>query len=268
MTARAAGVLVAAVLAGTSCRRCGESPAPAVDAGVAAVPERPEPVARPGLPAADLRQGVLLTVPEFRGVSGLYAVALVERRYAGTLPPGTRLGEALAPGIAGRGWTPKQAEGKPLVGESPPFFLEAEEAGGHPVLRAGIVVPGEKVVDLLQTPAPLGSQALALRLPPLPGAGGYEEHFTFETHYRARPDASERLLRQLATGLQGAGWTARPGSPLTLDAAAPDAGPLDAGLPETLDEALDGPNAGTVTLHREGERVTVTWEQPLTTGRR
>ena len=36
----------------------------------------------------------------------------------------------------------------------------------------------------------------------------------------------------------------------------------------TLDEALDGPNAGTVTLHREGERVTVTWEQPLTTGRR
>ena len=261
MTARAGAVLVAAVLAGASCRRCGAEQVTA-DAGTAPV-AAPAPSPRTGLPAADLRQGVLLTVPEFRGVSGLYAVAVVERRYEEALPAGTRVEEALAPGLAGLGWTPARAEGKPLVAEAPPFYLEAEEVDGHPVVRAAILVPGEKVVDLLQTPAPLGSQALAQRLPKLQGAGVHGERFTFEAHYRARPEFSGKLLRQLAAGLLGAGWTARPGGLLAVDAGTPDAG-----LPESLEETLDGPNAGTVTMRRSGERVTVSWDQPLTTGSR
>jgi len=255
---RAGAALLAAGLAAAGCKRCGEEAVPgvaAVDAGrgAAAVPPlRPAP--RPGLPAADLRQAVMLTVPEFRGMAGLYGVAVVERRFAGALPEGTRTAEALAPGLAAAGWKPAQAEGKPLVAESPPFFLEALEESGRPLIRAGLIVPGERVVDILQSPAPLGSQSIAQRIPPLPGA--YEERFVFEAHYRAGPNASERLLRQLASGLGGAGWTARAGARLAGDA--------DAGLPESFDEVLDGPNAGVLTLHRADERVTVTWEQPLT----
>jgi hypothetical protein len=261
VTGRTGAWLLAAALAATSCRRCsGESPPDAAlgdDGGARAAPA---PAPLPGLPAADLRQAVMLALPEFRGVTGLYAVAVVERRYAGALPPGTRTADALGPGLAAQGWKPAQAEGKPLVGESPPFFLEGLEEEGHPVVRAGIVVPGEKVVDVLQSPAPLGSQSLAQRIPPLPGAGGYGERFVFEVHYRARPEVSAKLLAQLGAGLVGAGWRAPAGGAL--------GGAADAGLPEPLQETLAGPHAGRMTLARSGERVTVTWEQPLTTGRR
>jgi hypothetical protein len=69
------------------------------------------------------------------------------------------------------------------------------------------------------------------------------------------------MLRQLVTGLVGAGWTAAPGGQLQVEDTA------DGGLPEALEETLSGPHAGRMTLARNGERVTVSWEQPLTSGR-
>ena len=217
--------------------------------------------AREGLPAVDLRQAILTAVPEFRGMAGLYTVAVVERRYREDFAHGGDVAAALAPGFAARGFRPASTDGGPLAAESPPFFLEAFRDKGLPVVRVGLVIPGEKVVDLLQTPAPLGSQAMALRMPAPPGdaAVPYEDAFAFEVHYRATVEASDRLMRQLADGLRASGWTARAGPPL-------ESSP-DAGWPEALDAQLSGPHGATLTLHRAEGRVTVTWDQPLTSGR-
>ncbi len=259
MTRSPSAAWLVAVLATGCAGRCG-APAPApVDAGTvqrAAAASR----TRVGLPAVDLRQAILTAVPEFRGMAGLYTVAVVERRYLEDFANGGDVAAALAPGLSARGFRPAASDGGPLAAEAPPFFLEAFRDGGLPVVRVGLVVPGEKVVDLLQTPAPLGSQAMALRMPVPPGDAGvpYEDAFAFEVHYRATTEASDRLIRQLADGLLASGWSAKPGSVL---------GVPDAGLPEALDVQLTGPNGSALSFHRAEGRVTVTWDQPLTSGR-
>lgn len=261
MTRRAAAAWLLAALATGCPSRCGTpaSMSSSPDAGTVQQAAAPAS-ARGGLPAVDLRQAILTAVPEFRGMAGLYTVAMVERRYLEDFAKGGDVAAALAPGFAARGFRPATADGGPLAAEAPPFFLEAFRDGGLPVVRVGLVVPGEKVVDLLQTPAPLGSQAMALRIPALPGdvRVPYEDAFAFEVHYRATREASDRLMRQLADGLLASGWSAKPGSGL----AAPDAG-----LPEALDEQLAGPHGSTLTFHRADGRVTVTWDQPLDSGR-
>ncbi len=261
MTRRASAAWLVAALATGCPSRCGTpaSTPSSPDAGPAHQVAAPAP-AREGLPAVDLRQAILTAVPEFRGMAGLYTVAVVERRYREDFAKGGDVAAALAPGFSARGFRPASADGGPLAAEAPPFFLEAFRDGGLPVVRVGLVVPGEKVVDLLQTPAPLGSQAMALRIPPPPGDARvpYEDAFAFEVHYRAAREASDRLMRQLAEGLIASGWSAKPGSGL----AAPDAG-----LPEALDEQLAGPHGATLTFHRVEDRITVTWDQPLTPGR-
>ena len=263
----AAAWCVAALVLGCN-GRCGKSaPVDTLDAGTAqrtmaaeglgAAPRPP----RVGVPSVDLRQAILTAVPEFRGMSGLYTVAVVERRYLADFSPGQEVAAALAPGFTARGFKPAAVDGGPLAAESPPFFLEAFREAGLPVVRVGLVIPGEKLVELLQTPAPLSSQSMAQRFPAAPGdnAAPYEEAFAFEVHYRASRESSDRLLGQLASGLVASGWSA-----------ASDAGLLglpDAGLPEALDARFSGPNGAALTLHRAGERVTVTWDQPLTSGR-
>lgn len=260
MTRGPAAGLLAALCVGCA-GRCGTPPSASAspDSG-ATLPAAASAPTRQGLPAVDLRQAILTAVPEFRGMAGLYTVAVVERRYREDFARGGDVAAALAPGFASRGFRPATTDGGPLAAESPPFFLEAFREGGLPVVRVGLVVPGEKVVDLLQTPAPLGSQAMALRMPPPPGdaAVPYDEAFAFEVHYRASVEASDRLMRQLADGLLSSGWTARPGS---LPASP------DAGWPEALDAQLSGPHGATLSLHRAEGRVTVTWDQPLTSGR-
>lgn len=254
MRQRAAAACWVVVLALGCNGRCGGP-----DSGTAQVAVAPRPP-RVGVPSVDLRQAILTAVPEFRGMSGLYTVAVVERRYVADFAPGQAVAAALAPGFSARGFKPAGADGGPLAAESPPFFLEAFRDAGLPVVRVGLVIPGEKLVELLQTPAPLSSQSMAQRIPPAPGDGAvpYDEAFAFEVHYRASRESSDRLLRQMADGLLAAGWSAATGTRL---------GAPDAGLPETLDERFSGPYGAVLTLHRAGDRVTVTWDQPLTSGR-
>lgn len=252
---------LAAALFVASCSKCGEAPKVTEsqrsvgvgDASIDLLPGQKQAAAV----AVDLKTAIVTTVPEFRGIRNLVAIAVLEEVLLDDPSDGGNLAAALEPEFPSRRFKPAASDAGALIAQNKPFFAEAERVNGHPVVRVGLVIPGEQFPDVLQTPAPMTSEQLATLLPVPAGTHFLQDTFIFEAHYSADPQTSTMLLRQLVDSHLKAGWASEsaPRELLTQDA-----GTLNENFSAVLKDPVRG---GTLVIGRIGQRVTVTWEQPL-----
>ena len=243
--------LIALVASG--CSKCGEAPKP-VDSVREVSPSDAGRLAQVG----DLRTGLIITCPEFRGVHNLVSIAVLERKLATDPSDGGELVDALEPFFASKRWTRSEAtDAGPMIAHNKPFFLEAEHAEGDAVVRVGIVMPGEEVVKLLQTPAPLTTQQLANLMPVPPGVKSKQDTYFFETHYFAANPLGSELVRNLIAGHVKTGWIVEH-APNALYGG--DGGTVPDGFKAVL---RDPQTQGTLTVGRVGDHNAITWEQVL-----
>lgn len=238
-----------ALLAAASCSKCGEAPKPTESVKEVA-PKEPA--------VGDLRTSLIAVVPEFRGVQNLDTIAVLERVLAEDPADGGDLVGALQPWFKDKNWKPAELDGGILIAQNKPYFLEAERVNGEPVLRVGLVIPGEQVVKLLQSPAPLTTQQLGVLMPHGPNVKIKRENYLFEAHYFADDERATYLIRNLTAGHLTSGWKLEEAPPQFLS---PDSGNVSSSFKAVL---RDPSTHGTLTIGRAGNHNAITWEQPLT----
>lgn len=231
------------------CSKCGEAPK---------VTESKKEVVPPAALVGDLRTGLVNTVPEFRGVNNLKVIAVLERTLATDPADGGALVEALAPYFEDKRWKRAELDGGLLIAHQKPFFLEAERVDGDAVVRVGLVIPGEQVVKLLQTPSPMTTQQLAVLMPMDKHAKVKSDVFFFETHYVATDELGTTLIKNLITNHVRSGWKLLEAPAALLE---PDSGMVASGFKAVL---ADANATGTLTIGRVGEHTALTWAQRLT----
>lgn len=244
-------VLLCAV-ALTGCSKCNEAPKK-----TSSNTETVTATVMNGAAVGDLRSGLIMTVPEFRGVKNLNTIAVLERTLEVDPADGGDLATALEPWFKDKRWSRQTADAGPLVAQQKPFFLEAERVNGAAVVRVGIVIPGEEVVKLLQSPAPLTTQQLSVLMPMESNAKVKSDVFIFEAHYFATDKLGTQLIKELIAYHVRSGWKVVEAPAVLLS---PDSGLVASGFKAVLTDA----NAtGTLTIGRVGEHNAVTWEQRL-----
>ena len=145
----------------------------------------------------------------------------------------------------------------------PPFFLErGEEPGGRVWLSLYLPLREVDIPKLLGSPAPLGTEQLESDLPTPPGAQVHGELFLLNLTYRAKPERTSFLIRQLVEGMLATGWQVHPA---WAPAPNSDGGKSKStGVPELLSLELSRTTTGArVQLDREGGQVTLTYRQTL-----
>lgn len=246
------GLAVLSLLAG--CERCGQAPLKTESATVAFDGGAPK---KATYLTTDIRSAIVETVPEFRGVTNLVAVAVLEEVLQRDPADGGDLAEALAGELPSRRLSPAHSDAGALIAQSKPYFAEAERVAGHAVVRVGMVIPGEQFADILQTPSPVSTQHLSTMLPVPANTPFLQDTFIFEAHYNAERDRADALLRQLVEAKLKTGWTSESGPKELL---MPDGGAMDERFTAVLRDPARG---GKLTLTRDGKAVTVVWELPL-----
>ncbi|MFL5321434.1 MAG: hypothetical protein ACJ790_17365 [Myxococcaceae bacterium] len=248
----------ASVIAFAGCSKCGSgNPTGAGNNETAGTETDGSWTPPPGYVSVDLRSAIITAVPEWRGMRDLFAVAVLEETLLDDPSDGGDLAAALAPEFPSRRFVAASSDAGALIAQNKPFFAEAERIDGKPVVRVGIVVPGEQFAGVMQTPAPITTEQLRTLIPVNRNTRFTKENFIFEAHYKTSLANGATLLQQLTDSLLKSGWTVgqAPNALFT-----PDAGTLP---PEFKAELRDPTRKGTMTIGRSGEQVTVVWQQPI-----
>lgn len=242
-------IITLLLISAAGCSKCGEAPK---------VTESKKEVAAPAPLVGDLRTGLVNTVPEFRGVNNLNVIAVLERTLATDPSDGGALVDALVPYFEDKRWKRAEMDGGLLIAQQKPFFLEAERVNGAAVVRVGLVIPGEHVVKLLQSPSPMTTQQLAVLMPMDKNTKVTSDVFFFETHYVATDELGTALIKNLIANHVRSGWKILEAPPALLES---DAATVASGFKAVL---ADANATGTLTIGRVGQHTALTWAQPLT----
>lgn len=237
-------------LLGASCGKCGNTSVPEVsEAG----PRR--------VGATDLRSALFTVFPEFRYAILTRGSALVERTVEWKLPAQTSLVDAVRPHALAKGFSVADS-GHDFV--HAPFALDVESLpDGRVRLWVGLPITQADVGKLLQSPSPMGTDALAHWLPDLPQSRRLEENFVFKIQYQGSSEArTDFLVRQMVDLLQAGDWKVESlpeGWELNRR---PDGGV--GGVPSAFSLRLKNVrDFSTIAVERKGTQVAVTLRQEL-----
>jgi hypothetical protein len=183
--------LLVALLAATTCQRCGRSPSQP-DAG------------RAHRASTDVRTALFTVFPEFRFARVVAGEAKVTRTLAWKVESNEALRAALTEGWKEKGFV-ETTDGGALAVRAP-FLLSAERAGDTVALTMTLPIGPDDVGKLLKSPAPVTTDHLLSYLPTVPGAPVRSEEFQLSLEYQAEPAHADILTRQLVDLLQASGW--------------------------------------------------------------
>jgi|CXWL01.1.fsa_nt_gi hypothetical protein len=203
----------------------------------------------------DLRTGLTLIFPEWRGAQVVAGHARVSRRVQPVPKEWKRDSEVALTANQFK----VSSEGDRLVASREPFSSSAEVMGEGLVQVVSIPLTADDVARIFQSPAPLSSEQLAMWLPRFPGSQ-YTEEFTLSLHYRTVPNRADFLTRQLVE-LSTAGLWKVKSLPKDWGENKPDGG--YGSVPEVFELTMIEQDSGaTIELKKERDDVSVTYRLP------
>ena len=186
--------------------------------------------------AMDLRTGLILIFPEWRGAQVIDA----ESRLSRTVTPLPLEWVASSEKALQAHQFVPSLDGGVLSAARPPFVFSSQVQGDALSQAVSIALSADDVTRIYQSPAPLSSEQMALWLPRFPNRS-YRERFELSVHYRAQPSRAAFLIRQLVDLSTRGLWTVK-SLPIGWESPKPDGGV--GSTPERFELTLDEKDSG------------------------
>lgn len=200
----------------------------------------------------DLRTGLMLIFPEWRGAEVVDAQVRMERKVTPIPSDWARQSET----VLKKNQFEVTASDTSVKGFRAPFAFASSEEGQQLVQRVGMALSSEDITRVFQSPAPLSSEQLTLWFPPFPKSH-YTEEFALYLHYRAQPKRAAFLTRQLVD-LSTAGLWKVQKLPEGWGPAKPDGGYGD--VPDAFELLMvEKGTAATIALKKAQDEVWLTY---------